>query len=323
MLVPLYFPGTMGALDEAHAAFCETAREQALPAKVVRLIAVEPVELFRRVGLAVNLQRFRGYGLHSKGQLKSLDTALQLGVVIARQRMPAVHFLKHVQLETLELRSYVAYQVLDRLGKIAGPKAGISERRSLVGRRQERGTPIFSAAVRQRRLDGDVTWQVLVFASEAVQSPRAHGRTRKSVRSSVQLKGCAAVGHAVPHDGAEHANIIDARTNRRKKIAHFDPALTVRPELPGRLHQSPDLALGERERPLKWQRLAMVFREFRFVIEGIDAGGPAMHEQKDDALGARREMGWTRLQWIGRLGPTQLRKQSCEPEATEAATGLA
>ena len=99
----------------------------------------------------------------------------------------------------------------------------------------------------------------------------------------------AAVRHAIADHGANDAQIVRMLGDIRKQIADLDAALPVLPELPGRLQQVPDAVFGERQRPLKRQRLAMILRQPRLGIEGVHVRRTAVHEQEDHALGPRRE----------------------------------
>ncbi len=89
-------------------------------------------------------------------------------------------------------------------------------------------------------------------------------------------------------------------------------ALPDLPQRPGRLHEVPpgrelDLAFREGE------RFPVELLELGLVVEEIDVGGPAVHEEKDDPSGAGRERGGP---GAGRPGPPG--EEGIEGEPTEA-----
>ena len=82
----------------------------------------------------------------------------------------------------------------------------------------------------------------------------------------------------------------------REQLADLDAALAVLLELERRGERGAGLALGRQVRHR--QGLAGVFVQRRLGVERIDVGGPAVHEQVDDALGLRRKMRQPRRQRI-------------------------
>ncbi len=86
------------------------------------------------------------------------------------------------------------------------------------------------------------------------------------------------------------AEIVRELGDVREQLTDLDAALTVLAKLPRRLQQIAHAPLGEREGPLERERLPMVLRQPRFGVEGVHVGRPAVHEQEDHTLGARREM---------------------------------
>ena len=53
--------------------------------------------------------------------------------------------------------------------------------------RQERGSKVADAAVTERGIDRDKTWQVFVLGSESVADPRAHAWSNKRVGPRVHF----------------------------------------------------------------------------------------------------------------------------------------
>ena len=75
-----------------------------------------------------------------------------------------------------------------------------------------------------------------------------------------------------------------------RKLAHRGAVRAVPGELPGR----PEEVAGPRELHAglrKGERLPVVALEERLVIEGVDVGGSALHEEEDDPFRPRREVG--------------------------------
>ena len=127
--------------------------------------------------------------------------------------------------------------------------------------------------------------------------------------------------HALAHHRAHHAEVVGALTDIRKQVADGQPALTAVLELPGRFHQAAGLAGRECQRLFDRQRLAVVRIQVGLRIKGVDRGRPAVHEQKDHPLGARREHGRLGGQWIdGSLGPRHIRHQRLQPHIAKAAS---
>jgi len=87
----------------------------------------------------------------------------------------------------------------------------------------------------------------------------------------------------------DDAQLIGHPTYVRKEIAHRQAALAVAPELPRWAQQlARRVELHARLRVGK--RLAVITKEEWLVVERVDVRRRPVHEQKDDALGPRREM---------------------------------
>src|SRR5262245_12930987 len=132
MLVPLV---TMGALYEADAALRQASRHQALPSKVCSLFVIQPIELLCRFRFLVDLKGLWPLRLHSESQFEGLNAPLQLRVMLAREGMPPVLLLNHVQLEPLQVsRDALRYQVFNGLGQLLHFHTRIANRGALIGR---------------------------------------------------------------------------------------------------------------------------------------------------------------------------------------------
>ena len=89
--------------------------------------------------------------------------------------------------------------------------------------------------------------------------------------------------------GADDAQVVNALTDVRQKIADLGAGLPVRPEVP----------LGSREILASRRRFSVIRDEFRLGIERIDVRDAAAHVQKDHSLGSGRK--------VRRLGRERIR----------------
>ena len=205
----------------------------------------------------------------------------------------------------------------------------MADRRALERSRQERRRPILGAAVRQRRLDGDVAGEVLVLGSEAVDRPRAEAGAGEGAGTGKRLQQGRAVVDALAHHRMHEAHVVHALAHVGEQIADLDAALAARLEVPQGLHQRPRLFIVEGQRALDRQRLAVVPFQIGLVLEGVHRGGAAVHEQEDHALRARLEVGLADRQGVGRVefhvrrhGKVPL-KQAAERQHAETARRVA
>ena len=89
--------------------------------------------------------------------------------------------------------------------------------------------------------------------------------------------------------GVDDRHVVDVfGGGSGEQFADGDSALAVLFELEGGLHDRAGLALGAEV--AGGDRLAVILREQRFVVEGIDLRRAAVHEEMDDLLGARLEV---------------------------------
>ncbi len=108
------------------------------------------------------------------------------------------------------------------------------------------------------------------------------------------------VGHVCLH-GADHRDVVDARSDMGKNLTGFYPAPSVALKREGRPHHGPGSALGDQMHALG-KFLAVVFVECRFWVEGIHVGRTAVQEQVNHALGLGGKVRFPRLR--GRAGAT-------------------
>ena len=92
----------------------------------------------------------------------------------------------------------------------------IRNERSLVGGRQKTRAPKRRSLGRLGWGDHDEAGEILVFAAEAIQKPRAETRSRKSLFARIHLQAGAIMVDVVRHHGPNDAKIIDALRDFRK-----------------------------------------------------------------------------------------------------------
>lgn len=100
---------------------------------------------------------------------------------------------------------------------------------------------------------------------------------------------CIAVGFVRPVNRLNECDVIDTPAHTRVETdrSPTSAGFAVLSKLPGTAQQV--ARLGKLDpRLFNGQWLAVESAQFRFVVEGIDVRGPAMHEQKNDAFRA----GW-------------------------------
>ena len=125
-------------LHEPDAALGQPPGHQALSGEDRRGGVVEPVEVARRLRLAVDVERLGRAGLHPEGQLERLDPRGQAAIVLAARAVQLVDPPERVEL--LALAVGVEGRVLD----VGDRVLEVGDERPLIGggeeaRRPERG----------------------------------------------------------------------------------------------------------------------------------------------------------------------------------------
>ena len=141
--------------------------------------------------------------------------------------------------------------------------------------------------------------------AQAVGDPGAHARADQPRLAAVhQHQRRLVVGHVGVHR-ADDADVVDACSAMCGKIS-----LTSMPLWPYFLNLNGDVkhapVLRSVGRLAVRQRLAVVLRQHRLGIEGIDVRRAAVHEEEDDALGLagkRRRFGRQRVEQRARPPP--------------------
>ena len=202
------------------------------------------------------------------------------------------------------------------------------DRRALEGSRQKRRRPVLGTAVGERWLDCDVARQILVLGTEAVDHPGTQAGPRERARACEGLQQGGAVVHALPYHRMHEAHFVHALAYVWKEIANQNAALAARLEIPERFHQRPGILVVEGQGPFDRQRLAVILGQVRLVLERVDRGRAAVHEQEYHPLGPGLEMRFAHQERVGRIefdirgsGPVLL-EQACQPQQAKAARGV-
>ena len=119
--------GEGAELDEAHAAFDQTTREQALAGVggFFRLGIVEAVEFLRCFGFAGDVAEVRDGGLHAPGHLVVRNGGLDVPVVLGGAGEALVHRADEVKLAALEVVRLARADIRDGFGFIGLNHAGL------------------------------------------------------------------------------------------------------------------------------------------------------------------------------------------------------
>ena len=139
-------------------------------------------------------------------------------------------------------------------------------------------------------VNDDETWQILILRPQPVSHPRADTRETHQQGARVPLIVRHDVIIRTPLARADQGNVIDHAADVREQLRDLDSALAVLLELERTLHQRPGITLADPNPALATQRLAMVFRQHRLRVKGVDVADSAAHEQRDDGLGSWFEM---------------------------------
>jgi hypothetical protein len=143
----------------------------------------------------------------------------------------------------------------------------------------------------------DEPGQVLIDAPEPVTEPRPHARPPGELVAGLEKRDRRVVVDRLGVERFDEAQLVHHLRGPRHQLADGRLAFSVLRELEDRP--------GERQRRLvarhagqplphanaRRQILAVALVEQRLVVKQIMLRGPAGHEEVDDALGARREVG--------------------------------
>ena len=134
--------------------------------------------------------------------------------------------------------------------------------------------------------------QVVTFATQAVGGPGSHAGAALQAGPAVEEVVRAGVLGELGGHRSDDAEFVGELRDVGEEIAHPGAGLTALLEGPGRLEDFADVVeLGLFELTDRLARvLPVMLLEHRLVVEGIDLGNPAFHEEKDHVPGLGREV---------------------------------
>ena len=311
--------GRASQLDEAHAAFDQPPREQALLGEggghlVRRADAIHP---FRRVCLAAHVHQFGHRSLHAIGELVVRDGTLE-----------RVEFSETFHDSGVELAHERELRVLQRGLRLSGNhvrhrvRAGLEDR-ALIRCGEKAAVEVVEAAGRDEpAVEHHEARQVSVLAAETVASPSAHAGPALQAAAGVEeiIRVCV-LGEIARHR-AHHGEVVHALGDVREKTADGNAALAVLLKLPRRA-KCAAVVVELRRLHLHREGLAVLRREPRLRVEGVHLRRSAVHVEEDDGAGACRVVRCARGEGVGRARERFVREQRSEGQRTKAvrATG--
>ena len=177
-------------------------------------------------------------------------------------------------------------------------------------------------AVARRGRDAYKARQVFVLGAESVIDPRAHRGTDERGRTAVQKESRRPVRHALGLHRVDEAQVVHMLRHLGKQFRHPAPALAVPRKRPRRfehaLRRAARAGVRDVPRVVEAHHLAIVFRERGLVVERIDMAWTALHEDKDDPLGARLEVRRLGRKRIHVRSDGALRRHARQREVAEA-----
>ena len=167
---------------------------------------------------------------------------------------------------------------------------------------EEIASPGLGTGIRGRRGDDDKRRQVFVHRAEAVAHPRAVAGAGELSGARVGSERPLVVAVAVAVHRVQNAEIVDDAADGGKQIAHPGAAAAVWLEPPPRLDE--EALEGPRlvEPTRGGDRLAMVGKELRLEVEGVDVRHAAGGIEEDHPVGGGGEVRRMGCEWIERCG---------------------
>ncbi len=314
-------------LNEADPALDEAAGEEASGAEVGGDGVVEAVEAAGGGGLAGEVDGLGGGGLHPVGEFVRLDAGGEVGVVGAGFEVAGVEGADEVEHPAL----FGASQ-----GALGGPEVeqGIiagSDDGPLVARREEAvavggGAPFEAAGGVGHDDEGG---EIAILGSQSVADPRAEAGPTHEDRAGVHLVDGLGVVDAVGPAGADDGEVVDASGRVGQEVGDGNAAVAVRAEGAFRAEQGvlADLAAGGDGAEALGEGITVQALEVGLGVEGFEVAGPAVHEEVDDRVGLRGEVGGLRGEGVsGRVGirlREVLLQHPGQGEEAESAAGVA
>ena len=277
---------TVPELDEAYAAFGESAGDEELPSQ--DRVAVH------LAGLLVLTADVEGVGrleLHPVGHLEGMGPRLEGGVGAPGLAVGAVELGQEVELAALggPGKSAVA-DVLDELFR--GP-SGRVDVAALIDPGQEAALPVLRLLDGESvRAQGDEARKVLVLGPEPVGDPGAHRRADLAGLPAVHQQERGLVVRHVGLHRADHAEVVGVLGGALEELADLESAPAVSAPGEGRTEGGAGAPL--RGDVIAGKGLAVILVQRGLAVEGVDVRRPAVGEDVDDALGLGGERGGAR-----------------------------
>src|SRR5690606_35859980 len=140
-----------------------------------------------------------------------------------------------------------------------------------------------------------------VLGAETIGDPRADRWSDEIRRACVEKERRRTVRHAFGVHAAEDAKLVGLLRDLGEDLRDVEATLAVARELPRRSEHTFGGHLP-RARDVERRPLAMIAREARLRVEGVDLARSSLHEEEDHALRSRGEVSWTRRERIARRG---------------------
>ena len=285
-------PAAVVELDEAGAALGEAAGEQAVRGEraVARGAAVHFKSL---LGFASVRHQFRHGGLHAEGEFVLLDAGGDFRIA-GFAGLELVEAVDRLDQFPLRLR-----RVAGRGAHVVDGIAGGLEFDALQVAGQEAAAPLPRgdrlALAASDAGQHDEAGQVLAFAAEAVEHPRAHRGPARDDRAGVHEGMGGIVVDLLGVHRADHGDLVGVFRDVGEGVADLDAGFAVAGEVVLGAHAveclalelGELLALGEGLR----HRFSVQLTELRFEIEGFQMRRPAGHAEEDHPLDLGRQRG--------------------------------
>ena len=289
-------PIRMSDLDEADTTFTEATSEETLSGEGGGVRIIEAVEFFGEGRFAVDVHGIWGLGLHAEGEFEGGDTGLEDGIGGRLGEVLAVDGVEEIELGALADGVVMGIvEILDG-GLFYGHIA--SDGGALVDSGEEGAGPVADSAVAEGWVDRQEAGEVLIFGAEPIRNPRAEAGADEGVGTGVEFEQGAPVSFVGAVDGFDDTEIVGAGPDEGKEVTDHGAAFGAGAEFPGRFSEVG--GFGKLDAGFfEGQGFSVIADEGGFVVEGIDVGGTAVHEEKDDAFGAWRESGDLAGEWMG------------------------
>ena len=289
-------PIRMSDLDEADTAFTEATSEETLSGEGGGVRIIEAVEFFGEGRFAVDVHGIWGLGLHAEGEFEGGDAGLEDGIGGRLGEVLAVDGVEEIELGALADGVVMGIvEILDG-GLFYGHIA--SDGGALVDSGEEGAGPVADSAVAEGWVDREEAGEVLIFGTEPIRNPRAEAGADEGIGTGVEFEQGAPVSFVGAVDGFDDTEIVGAGPDEGKEVTDHGAAFGAGAEFPGRFSEVG--GFGKLDAGFfEGQGFSVIADEGGFVVEGIDVGGTAVHEEKDDAFGAWSESGDLAGEWMG------------------------